>query len=386
MGAKNASSTHGYHVGMSERNAVSEPRVSRGVCHAVFAYDVGHAIDLEAAERGLVTAAERQTVKQKRRAPAYFEYQPAPLRITRDAAPVEITPGGVSTAPGCELRMYDFGAVSVAYAVPLAGPLEDLARLSYDLYGNAVLVADSRRQLERLLAELGAAVVRPQIAQFVEDYAIFQIEELVPGGEPAALWSTQAETVARILRAEVRTLSEQETTGAIGARLSFGAADATFIAADAALIFDAEPEDIRAVIEFANTQLLEMRYLDQQLDAALERAYRLLLPARGRSGGAGRRAQPALAELAQLQLESAILFEQVTNALKLVGEQFLARVYRLASQHFRLSEWDAAITRKLATLESIYAKTADRAAARRMETLEWIIIALIAISIILGLT
>jgi hypothetical protein len=128
-----------------------------------------------------------------------------------------------------------------------------------------------------------------------------------------------------------------------------------------------------------------MRYLDQQLDLALERAYRLL-PTRAGPALFSRGAQPALAELAQLQLESAILFEQVINALKLVGEQFLARVYRLASQHFRLSEWDAAITRKLATLESIYAKTADRAANRRMEVLEWIIIALIAIEIALSIT
>jgi hypothetical protein len=86
-----------------------------------------------------------------------------------------------------------------------------------------------------------------------------------------------------------------------------------------------------------------------------------------------------------LQLESAVLFEQVTNALKLVGEQFLARVYRVASQHFRLAEWDVSIGRKLATLDSIYAKTADRAARRRLEVLEWIIIVLIALSTILSL-
>src|SRR3989441_9175609 len=47
------------------------------------------------------------------------------------------------------------------------------------------------------------------------------------------------------------------------------------------LLFDPEGEDVRAVIEFANTQLLEMRYLDAQLDEALERAYDLL----GRSPG-----------------------------------------------------------------------------------------------------
>jgi hypothetical protein len=39
------------------------------------------------------------------------------------------------------------------------------------------------------------------------------------------------------------------------------------------------------------------------------------------------------------------------------------------------------ILRKLDTLDTIYGKMADRAATRRMEVLEWIIIILIAVSI-----
>src|SRR5215471_12458558 len=84
-----------------------------------------------------------------------------------------------------------------------------------------------------------------------------------------------------------------------------------------------------------------------------------------------------LQRIAQMQVDSAMLFEGVNNALKLLGDQYLARVYRLASQRFHLEEWDASILRKLHTLESIYAKIADRATNRRMETLEWIIIVLI---------
>src|SRR3989475_12410584 len=94
--------------------------------------------------------------------------------------------------------------------------------------------------------------------------------------------------------------------------------------------------------------------------------------------------RPELRRLARLQLDGAILFEQVTNALKLVGDQYLARVYSLASRRFHLGEWDASITRKLQTIDSIYAKMADRTASRRMEILEWIIIVLIAVSIILS--
>lgn len=76
-----------------------------------------------------------------------------------------------------------------------------------------------------------------------------------------------------------------------------------------------------------------------------------------------------------------MLFERVANTLKLLGDQYLARVYRLASQRFHLEAWDASIIRKLQTLDSIYGKMSDRATTQRMEVLEWIIIALITISI-----
>lgn len=75
----------------------------------------------------------------------------------------------------------------------------------------------------------------------------------------------------------------------------------------------------------------------------------------------------------------------MTNALKLVGEQYLARVYSLASKRFHLASWDASISRKLATLDGIYGKFTNRAATRRMEVLEWIIIALILLETLLSL-
>jgi hypothetical protein len=90
-----------------------------------------------------------------------------------------------------------------------------------------------------------------------------------------------------------------------------------------------------------------------------------------------------LRRVAQLQVDNAILFEGVNNALKLLGDQYLARVYRLVAQRFHLAEWDASILRKLQTLESIYEKMADQATNYRLEALEWIIIVLIAISILL---
>src|SRR5437016_743723 len=300
------------------------PIIAQGTGYVLFAYDVAHAFDLAAAETRLASATQRQTVKQKRRAPAFFEYDPAPLRVTEPADSLAV--GEHVTAPFVEFVLYDFGAVSVSYGIPLHGPLTGLPALSAALYGHELLQADSRRRVQQLVETLGEAAIRSRLAHFVEDYVVFQIEAFTEPVEAAVLWAEHAQTVAQVLRAESRTLSQQEVSDALESRLSFGLNDATLIDTDVTLLFDTEGEDVRAVIEFANTQLLEMRYLDAQLDEALERAYDLL----GRSPGL-RRFLPSpygvpLQRLGRLQLDAAVLFEQVTNALKLIGEQYLTCV------------------------------------------------------------
>jgi len=291
----------------------SDAVIAKGTCYPLFAYEVAQSIDLDAAERRMVPVTARQTVKHKRRAPAYFEYRPAPVRVTLDAPVHEV--GGHRTLPSVELVLYDFGAVSVSYAIPIDGALSALPALSYELWGNARLLEDSRRHVERLMATLGAVAVRPRIASFVEDYAIFHIEAFATPCDAAALVAEHAATVAQILRAEPHPLSQQEVTDATASRLSFGPSDAAFVDTDATVLFDPEGDDVRAVIEFANTQLLEMRYLDQQLDDALDRSYEMLT---GRRWTLRRRYRPDLQQLAELHMDGALLFERVTNALKLV--------------------------------------------------------------------
>src|SRR5881628_1801290 len=106
--------------------------IQAGSCHALFAYEVAYAIDLEAAQRRIAAVTERQTVKQKRRAPASFEYRPAPLRVTLAADPLAVA--GYATGPSVEMVLYDFGAVSVSFGIPIAGPLGGLPALSAELY------------------------------------------------------------------------------------------------------------------------------------------------------------------------------------------------------------------------------------------------------------
>jgi len=366
--------------------SAGELRIERGLCYVTFVYDAARFIDLEKAGKRIQEtsekASERQTIAHRRRTPSYFEYQPPPLRISYGTSPTPIE--DFVTRPGVDLVLYDFGAISVVYCIPIDGLFGALLKLSAGLYDNPVLLADSRKRAADLLKVLGDAVTHANLATVVEDYVIFHVESLSQTLDIAGFLNTYRRDIAQILRAEHRLLSEQEVEDALSSRISYGMDDVVVIDWNAALLIDRDGDDVREVLQFANVELLEMRYLDQKLDWALDRSYDAVSLKPGRSRHKGRYGS-RLRAIAELQVDNATLFEGVNNALKLLGDQYLARVYRYSSRRFHLDDWDAGILRKLQTLESIYQKMSDQATTRRMEVLEWIIIILFVLSIVVEL-
>jgi hypothetical protein len=239
--------------------------------------------------------------------------------------------------------------------------------------------------VDALLQSLGPAAQKARVADFTEDYTIVGLRESPGYDTAAAFFEANREAIAQVLRPAAAGLSAEEVADATELRISFGPSDLTIVDWEAAFVVDPDPEDVRAVLEFANVQLLEMRWLDLQLDQALERSYSLLGRPRTWRGLLPGTGIEVMRQVAELQLESAVMLERVTNALKVFGEEYLARIYRLAARRFQLADLGAAISRKLATIESIYQKLADRAASARLETLEWVVIILIALEIVLQL-
>ncbi|MGH7743024.1 MAG: hypothetical protein ACRENS_13500, partial [Candidatus Eiseniibacteriota bacterium] len=66
----------------------SPMRVTQGTCFVLVAYEVGLSIDLQAAEQRIT--AQRETLRQKRRAPKYLDYDPAPLRVTEQGGSLAV--------------------------------------------------------------------------------------------------------------------------------------------------------------------------------------------------------------------------------------------------------------------------------------------------------
>src|SRR2546425_10270211 len=113
---------------------MASPIIAQGTCYVLFAYDVAHAFDLAAAERRLASATQRQTVKQKRRAPALFEYDPPPPRGTGAAA--SLARGAHRPPPHGQFGRCDFRAGAGGPANPPPGPPPGVPPLRNALCGD----------------------------------------------------------------------------------------------------------------------------------------------------------------------------------------------------------------------------------------------------------
>jgi hypothetical protein len=378
-------------------------RIHEGNCWLFFAFDVGHGIDLDAAQKAFAVApasggeeTRRTGISHKRRAPTYLQFHPAPLLIDQPLARGSaLDLAGFRFAPRVECTLYDFGAVSVAYRIPLDGgdaglTLESLLPLAEALTDNANFRNQARRRVDDLVVRLAGAIERPNVVDLVEDYTVYHARRWSPESSAQSAVNSACSTVARLLLAESGPLSPQAIEAAMCEQLSYGPTDIAVIDWNAALLLDAQAEDALEVLEFVNVELLETRFIDDRLDSILDRTYSTYLRRDRRQRMtrwlAWLRMDPhraARQNLAALQMENAILFEGINNALKLVGDQHLARLYALAARRFHLGDWDQSIVRKLHTADGLYQKLVDEQSGRRMEILEWIIILLIAVSIVL---
>ncbi len=358
----------------SQRSPVSSAIVEQGSCWVMFVLDVGYSVDIERAEKLCSLPTERLRLKPTHKNPEEFEYRPAPLRITLASFPVTV--GDFQSTADARVTVYDFGALSVTFEFPLSGQsLAQLVRLSSLIYEDEMLRATARNVASTILKIITPAVERPKVGELIEDYCIW--EALAMRGAPplAQLLTDHRLTIAQLLRADEDQLSPSEVDEALSYQLSYGGSDIVIVDWNGAFLHGRELDSVRSVLEFANVELLEIRLLDEQLDDDMEEAREILAkrsPTRA-----------ALRRIGHLQLDSTLLFEAINNAIKLVGDHYLARIYRLASESLHLEEREGILLRKVNVIKDIYTQMETANAGRRMEILEVAIILLIAVSVAL---
>lgn len=352
----------------------------QGEVLAVFAFDLGYQVDLlQARER--VRASRDVQLTARRTAPAWLTYDPPPVRLELHAESIEVGPS--RTRSEVVGTLYDFGVLLLTFSLELPAELERLPALGRALYAARELEAGARALAESTLQVLGSAVARPRVHPDFEDYVIYSFRDW-DSGEPAREFLERHRALlARTIEAEVVELSEEQVERTLASRLSYTERDLAAVDWNAAVLVDPEPEDTITVLQHVNAELLQLRLLDRDLDAILDRADGTLASVIQAKRWPSSPSQSVMQRVALAQTELAVQFEGAHNAIKLFGNPYLARFHRLAAQALDLPAWEASVRRKLEASDALQQRIADTISTRRLETLEWVIIVLIAVSMVL---
>jgi hypothetical protein len=350
--------------------------------------DVGYSISLDQA-RDLLAASAPERVRLVRGEAAALQIRNAPLSVVLGAE--RITVGGRQCEAEVAARIFDFGVISLRLIV--AAPT-DVSWEDYTAFGRAV---DGEPQLQgvleeyarRLFERIRPAIVRPGIAPVREDYVVFRIHSVRRGGgEPVGPTTLLEEIdVAPLLLNETRALHAEAESSLLQRRFSYYADDLALLTWDNALIIDPDTgtTDVEFILEFANAQLLELRFYDAVLDDELGKLFdRVQTFRRRRMPRFSRRYSDLLGDIQRLFADSTELVERVENALKVTDDVFLARVYSAALEIFRERAWRDGVYRKLTLVRESYEMLNAESQASRSEALEMAIVLLIVGEIVMA--
>jgi hypothetical protein len=353
-----------------------------GLLHVYVAFDWGEELDLERARR--LVPAEIHEFPRRRRTPTSVGYRPSPLRFL--LAPVALSlPELGQVQASAEATLFDFAAVSIALHIPFRLPAASLTCLAGWLAEPSALVQEARTALEPLHRRLLPAIEDPLWQDDLsEEYFVFHLAPGEPGPSPEELLKSAAAWLASLVRLEPGPLSPEEIQEATRLFIRYSPGDLLVPDWAAAVLLDRDCDETLHTIEFANLQLLEFRHIDNRLDVILTSAYRML-HGLSRSWLPFWRGQArSLRALGELKVEANGLFERTENVLKLMGDQYLARVYRMLAGRFHLGEWEQSIQRKLEVAEGVYQVVSDQTDTYRAEFLEVVVVLLILLEIVLA--
>jgi hypothetical protein len=333
-------------------------------------YDIGREIDLDWLERELAENyfTVRTSFTRLKQKSIMIEDPPLtirmhPIRVEREGRPFEFA---------VVARVFDIGAISFCFVHedPDAGfpALEDVAFLFAGQEG----LSDSYVQYLRTLGE----IIRPHIRHFAidpdffEDYTVYVTDRRDDSIDPVALMIGERTEVSPQVREEILKNS-----------LSYTTADLAVLSWDSALLCNPETStDLIDLIEFANVQVLELRYYDRELTRQMEKMYNDIEQAERLSQFFRMRQYHAIMAK-QMETYAGIseIIEKVNNLIKVTEDVYYARIYATALKVLRSGQWSESVSRKMDVIRENYSMLSDEVRIQHSNLLEWVIIILIAL-------
>ena len=353
--------------------------VAAGALRAFYLFDIADTIDLRRLRTvGGESLAPAHLPLRPHTSPAYLQFPTPPLAARLS----DETLNGLRIER--RVKLFDYGVVSVRLSAPFQGGWAEFIEFATRLRNSEELAAVAQRTVSEVRHEIEEALDDPH-EPLIEDYFVIEVERFSPAIDAEALAGGHEAELGSLLLGESQPLSRVHLTTALRERFSYFADDLTIVQWDAAFIYDRREsaEAIGDILEFANSQLVELRTYDALLDRELDNIY-AMHPGRQIRSPLERRAAEQAGSLRYLIVDVLELIDRSSNALKIIGDAYYARIYRAAAARLALEDWERQIDRKLDSVGEIYRFLNDQARGGREQFLEIVVIVLIVMEVVIG--
>jgi len=339
-------------------------------------YDIGREVNLDWLEKELARSFVTARTSFRRVKPKSIVMENPPLMLRLEPALVE--QDGRPFDFTVVARIYDVGAVSLCFVYEKTDA--DLAVLEETalLFAGQEGLSDFFLKYLKTLGE----IIKPHIKDFAlnpdffEDYTIHVTERLDDSIDPVVLLTGERTNISPQMREEIMKNTQCYTGD-----------DCAILSWDAALLCNPEyPADLIDLIEYANVQVLELRYYDRELTRQMGKMYDDIefadRPSRFRRM---RHYHGIMAQLMETNAEISEVIEKIDNLIKVTEDVYYARVYATALKVMRIGQWSESVSRKIEVIRENYSMLSDEVRIQHSNFLEWVIIILIALEFALAI-
>jgi hypothetical protein len=345
-----------------------------GVFWFLFAFDVCDEIQLDAIPSLVGNRSTRRATDLGRPTPDYVRFERPPIVEYLD--PFALHDGEQMRG---ELRLYDYGVISVKLELRFLLAWPDLVERSRRLLDASEPKDYATRMVKTHLDRISSAAVRARPHWLDEEYYVVQV--ISPNSAAQELIQSHGADIAKIVRGEERDLSDPERDEILRPRISYYPNDLMVVGWEAAFVHDnaeGAAGDLQ-LLEYANTQLLELRYYDRVLTDVLQEVYKYLdqkpgLLERWRMGREARRLNTILLDVRELT-------ERSDTAIKFLSDMFSARVYRLAADKIGVGDYRRLVDGKLQIASELYQFMVDQFHESRGFVLEVMVVIILIIEL-----
>lgn len=342
-------------------------------------FDIGHEVDTKKAQTLLNQIGQSQEFRLSKGSKSVV-IEDVPLILSLEDSIISIEDQNFKTQ--ITAKIWNFGTLSISFRMEvLALSAEKLLKLNGQINESEVLNKIAKEKAFFLINHLEPAIKKPRLWEKFEEYIIYI--DKTPNQEQGNIKNLiEGEFLYQLLVAESHSpLSEQMKAPIKNNVLQYSRNDLVVVDWNSAFVrSEGDAKDICDVIEFANGQLLELRYYDAMLDKKLSALYREVMASS--QSIFNKKYTSINHEASQLYIEISEVVEQIENSLKVVGDLFYARIYRSAVDRLKIKEWQATVDNKLKNILDVSQINNTEIQTKRGHWLELVIILLIAIEVI----